>query len=90
MKILPDYQPIRLLLLLTTVISLPGCTRAPSVDVVGSFFPAWLVCFMVGIVLTSLVRWALSRRQIKVELPVLLYPSLAAFFTFALWLVFFY
>jgi hypothetical protein len=67
-----------------------GCTRAPSVDVIGSFFPAWLVCFIVAIVLTSLVRWALSRLQMKVELPVLLYPSLAAFFTFALWLVFFY
>jgi hypothetical protein len=67
-----------------------GCTHAPSVDVIGSFFPAWLVCFIVAIVLTSLVRWALSRLQMKVELPVLLYPSLAAFFTFALWLVFFY
>jgi hypothetical protein len=67
-----------------------GCTRAPSVDVIGSFFPAWLVCFVVAIVLTSLIRLGLSRLQMKVLLPVLLYPSLVAFFTFALWLVFFY
>ena len=81
---------MRFVTALLFVLVLSGCTRAPSVDVIGSFFPAWLVCFIVAIVLTSLVRWALSRLQMKVELPVLLYPSLAAFFTFALWLVFFY
>jgi hypothetical protein len=81
---------MRFLTPLLFVLVLSGCTRAPSVDVIGSFFPAWLVCFIVAIVLTSLVRWTLSRLQMKVELPVLLYPSLTAFFTFALWLVFFY
>ena len=69
---------------------LAGCSRAPSVDVLGSFFPAWLVCFIVAIVLTALVRLALWRLQIKVALPILVYPSLAAVFTFALWLIFYY
>ena len=76
-------------LLLVALLS-PSCSRAPSVDVLGSFFPAWLVCFIVAIVLTALVRLALLRLHMKVAFPVLLYPSLVALFTFALWLIFFY
>jgi hypothetical protein len=68
---------------------LAGCSRAPSVDVLGSFFPAWLVCFIVGIVLAALVRLGLLRLRVKAALPMLAYSGLAAFFTFALWLVFF-
>jgi hypothetical protein len=78
--------------LLVFLIALPlaGCSRAPSFDVLGSFFPAWLVCFIVAIVLTSLVRLALERLHMKVGLPILVYPSLAAVFTFGLWLICFY
>jgi YtcA-like protein len=68
---------------------LVACSRAPSVEVLGSFFPAWLVCFIVAIVLTALVRLLVLRLHVKVTLPLLVYPGLAAFFTFALWLVFF-
>ena len=68
---------------------LVGCSRAPSVEVLGSFFPAWLVCFIVAILLTALARLLVMRSRIKVPLPMLAYPGLAAFFTFALWLVFF-
>ena len=69
---------------------LAGCGRAPSVDVLGSFFPGWLVCFAAAVLLTALSRLVLLRFRMKVELPVLAYPSLTAFFTFALWLIFFY
>jgi len=69
---------------------LVSCSRAPSVDILGSFFPAWLICFVVAIFLTASIRLALLRLRIKAALPVLLYPSLAATLTFALWLIFFY
>ena len=72
------------------VFLLAGCTRAPAVDIVGSFFPAWLVCFIAAIVLTALVQLLLVRFRVKVALPMLVYPGLVALFTFALWLVFFY
>jgi hypothetical protein len=67
---------------------LAGCTRAPSFDIVGSFFPAWLVCVVAGILLTVLAR-ALLHHRIDIAFPVLVYPSLAAVFTFALWLALF-
>jgi hypothetical protein len=68
---------------------LSGCTRAPSFDIVGSLFPAWLFCIILGILLAVLGRWILLRLKIAVALPVLVYPSLAALFTFLLWLIFF-
>ena len=80
----------RLLAPLLVAPLLLGCSQAPSVDVLGSFFPAWLVCFVVAIVLTAVARLALLRLRVKAALPMLVYPSLAALFTFTLWLIFFY
>jgi len=71
-----------LLLLLT------GCARAPSFNILGSFFPAWLICVAVAIVLSAISLRALDR-YIVVAWPVAVYPSLVALFTFALWLVLF-
>jgi hypothetical protein len=72
--------------LLLAVLFLTGCGRAPSFDVLGSFFPAWLVCLALGLVLTAAAGWLLLRLHIVIALPVLIYPSLAALFSFALWL----
>ena len=66
-----------------------GCSRAPSFDIVGSFFPAWLICLVIGILLAALARWLLLRQQIAVVWPILVYPSLVALFTFLFWLTFF-
>jgi len=68
---------------------LAGCSRAPSVDVMGSFFPGWLVCLILSIGLTAMARLTLMRLRIKVAIPILVYPSLTAIFTFVLWLLFF-
>ena len=68
---------------------LAGCARAPSFDVLGSFFPAWLVCLIVAIVLTVPTRWMFLRLRITLAPPILIYPSLTAAFAFALWLIFF-
>ncbi len=90
MTLLRDSRFVRLLPLLLVAPLLSSCSQAPSVEVLGSFFPAWLVCFSVAIVLTALARLLVMRLRFKVALPMLAYPALAAFFTFALWLVFFY
>ena len=89
MTILQNCRFVRLLSLLLVAPLLSSCSRAPSIEVLGSFFPAWLVCFIVAIVLTALARLALLRLRVKAALPLLVYPSLAALFTFLLWLLFF-
>jgi NhaP-type Na+/H+ or K+/H+ antiporter len=70
--------------------SMTGCARAPALDILGSFFPAWLICLAVGLLLTFLARWLLSRLGIVIAVPVLTYPSLTVLFACALWLVFFH
>jgi hypothetical protein len=69
-------------------LSLTSCGRAPSFDILGSFFPAWLVCFVVAILLTVLSR-ELLRRYVEIVWPIVIYPSLTALFAFALWLTLF-
>jgi hypothetical protein len=69
---------------------LTGCGRAPAVDILGSFFPGWLVCLVAAILLTAIGRLVLLRFHLNFDLPVVAYPSLTAFFTFALWLIFFH
>jgi hypothetical protein len=72
-------------------LSAAGCTRAPSFNILGSFFPSWILCGVIGILLTVAARLFFVRIQLEQELSplILVYPCLAAFFTFTLWLVFF-
>ena len=65
------------------------CGRAPSFDVLGSFFPAWLACLASSLLLTAAARWLLLRLHIVIALPVLTWPSLAALFCLAFWLALF-
>ena len=68
-----------------------GCVRAPSVDIIGSFFPVWMICLALAIVLAFLVRYLLVRYRLESEVgPVaLFYPSAVVLFTCLLWLIFF-
>ena len=68
-----------------------GCSRAPSFNILGSFFPAWILCGVIGILLTAAARVFFVRIQLEQDLSplILVYPCLAAFFTFTLWLFFF-
>jgi hypothetical protein len=68
-----------------------GCGRAPSIDIIGSFFPVWMLCLTISIVLTFVVRRLLIHYQLDTEVgPVaLFYPSVVVLFTCLLWLIFF-
>ncbi len=72
-------------------LSATGCSRAPSFNILGSFFPAWILCGIIGILLTVGVRILFVRAKFEQELSplILIYPCLAAFFTFSIWLLFF-
>ena len=70
-------------------LSLDSWTRVPTFDVMGSLFPAWLVCLAAAIPFTVAVRWLLMRLRIPLAFPVVIYPSLTALLTFTLWLAFF-
>jgi hypothetical protein len=84
---LPTFRlaSIAMLLFLTS------CSRAPSFNILGSFFPAWLLCGLLGIVLTVIVRVIFQRTGFEKELSplIVVYPCMALFFTFSIWLVFY-
>ena len=71
--------------------AMAGCARAPSFNIVGSFFPAWLICIVAGIGLAAIANWVLRRYKLDQQIvwTIVVYPCLAAFFAFTLWLVFF-
>lgn len=68
-----------------------GCGRAPSVDIIGSFFPVWMVCLTIGVVLAFVTRYFLLRHHLESEVgPVaLFYPSVVVLYTCLLWLIFY-
>ena len=79
-------KPVAFLLVSSLMTS---CSRAPSFDILGSYFPAWLICLALGVVLTAAIRWLLLRFQIGLVFPIVVYPSLTALFAFGMWLVFY-
>lgn len=79
----------RLAAWLCLILSITGCSQAPAIDVMGSLFPAWLLCIAVGALLATLTRWQLNRLRVNLLFPFIAYPCLAAAYTFAIWLVFF-
>jgi YtcA family len=68
-----------------------GCHHAPSIDIIGSFFPVWMLCLAIAVVLAFVVRHYLVRFNLDSEVgPVaLFYPSVVLLFTSLLWLIFF-
>ena len=70
---------------------IPGCGLAPSVNILGSFFPAWLISIVTGTVLTVLVRqlFVVTKIDPNLQPAGLVYLSLVFLLTFATWLVLF-
>jgi hypothetical protein len=68
-----------------------GCSRAPAFNILGSFFPDWILCGVLGILLTVVARILLVSVNFERDLAplILIYPCMAAFFTFSIWLLFF-
>jgi hypothetical protein len=77
--------------LATTCLLCSGCGRAPSIDVLGSFFPVWMICLTIAVILACGLRIVLLRYRLESEIgPVaLFYPSVVILLTSLLWLIFF-
>jgi hypothetical protein len=62
-----------------------------TVDVLGSYFPAWMVCILSGLMLTLIAHWIVQLRNLKPYLgpAPLIYSCLMIIFTFATWILFY-
>ena len=65
--------------------------RSPTVDILGSYFPAWMICIVSGLTLTLVAHWIVQVCHLKPYLgpTPLIYPCLMIIFTFATWILFY-
>jgi hypothetical protein len=82
-----------LLLLIGTFIFLvrPVSHRSPTIDILGSYFPAWMICIVNGLTLTLIAHWIIQVYGLKPYIgpAPLIYPCLMIIFTFATWILFY-
>jgi hypothetical protein len=80
---------LSLRLALAMLTGLTGCDGSPSRNILGSYFPSWMVCALVGIAIAGVARMIFKSSGLLQELPVpfvvLLAIGCAA--TFSLWLL---
>ena len=68
-----------------------GCNRNPNVEIVGSYFPGWMISLVIGVGLTLAMHSLLRRHRMHHSIghPAVIYPGMVILFTCLLWLCFF-
>ena len=72
----------------TCLALLAGCAGAPSQNILGSYFPSWMICALFGLVAAIVMRSLLNLAGLakSVPAPILVYLALSVALSFALWL----
>jgi hypothetical protein len=65
--------------------------HSPTIDVLGSYFPAWMISIVIGLLLTIICRLVLIGLRIEGHLrpAPIVYLCLMIVFTMGTWLAFF-
>jgi len=68
-----------------------GCTHAPSINVLGAYFPDWLFCITAGVLLTVVFHLILARGNNGrwYGPPAVAYRALVTLLALVVWLIFF-
>jgi uncharacterized protein involved in cysteine biosynthesis len=82
---------VALLVVIFLAVHLSSHHHSPTVDVLGSYFPAWMVCILSGLALTLIAHWIVQVGNLKPYIgpAPLIYSSLMIIFTFATWILFY-
>jgi len=82
-------KALRLSLTILPALLLAGCAHSPTLDVLGSYFPAWIVCIVIGLVLTVITRQLLIGFKLNLHLRLagLVYLCMTVLWTLAAWLL---
>jgi len=85
------FRPASSLALWLPLLSVAGCSRNPNVEIVGSYFPGWMLSLAASIALTLASHTLLRRQGLDrtVGPPAVIYPGMVVLFTCLLWLCFF-
>jgi hypothetical protein len=76
---------------IATALPVAACSYAPTMDLLGSYFPAWMLCAVIGIAAAVIIRRILAMAGINdyVVAPLLTYAGLAVSATLLAWLLWF-
>jgi len=69
--------------------ALASCSAAPSQNILGSYFPSWMLCALAGVGITIVLRQILVAAGLDKALPapLLVYLAFTVAFAFATWLI---
>ena len=84
---------VGLLLLIGALIFVvrPVSHRSPTIDILGSYFPAWMICIVSGLTLTLVSRWIIRAYHLEAYASPapLIYTCLTIIYTFVTWIIFY-
>jgi hypothetical protein len=85
------YAAVRGLRRVAIALPLAACDFSPTMDLFGSYFPAWMLCAAAGIAATVIIRQILAVAGINdyVVAPLLTYAGFAVSATLLAWLIWF-
>jgi FtsH-binding integral membrane protein len=80
---------LRTALILTSVAALTACSASPSRNILGSYFPTWMICALLGLVGVVVLRALLGKTGIDATLPIPVVVYLCTWLavTLAIWLL---
>jgi YtcA-like protein len=69
----------------------PVSHRSPTIDILGSYFPAWMICIVSGLTLTLITRWIIQAYHLEAYASPapLIYTCLTIIYTFVTWIIFY-
>ena len=69
----------------------PVSHRSPTIDILGSYFPAWMICIVSGLTLTLVSRWIVRAYHLEAYASPepLIYTCLTIIYTFVTWIIFY-
>jgi YtcA family len=75
--------------ILLSVATLTACSASPSRNILGSYFPTWMICALLGLVGVVILRIVLGKTGIDATLPmpVVVYLCTWIAVTLAIWLL---
>ena len=73
-------------------LGLEGCSRNPSLEISGSFFPAWMLSIFVGLVATLIAKriFLATRLDSYLTPHLVVYGALMLSLTLLTWLLFYF
>jgi hypothetical protein len=82
---------LRWLSTLSILLVISGCSHSPTLNLLGSFFPAWMLCAVLGVVAAVIIHRILRYYGIDeyVLAPLLTYACFAVAGAFLSWLLWF-